>query len=90
LREVQSSGYPSYGKFDEKSVKAVSYDPSVDRFDLSQLPADKSAKLIFHSHGVSGWKGYKASAAAVKAGYKNVYFFRGGFAEWVAKGFPME
>jgi rhodanese-related sulfurtransferase len=79
-----------YAKFDEKSALAVSYDPKVDSFELSQLPADKNAKLIFHGHGPDGWKGYKASIAAVKAGYKNVYFFRGGFAEWVAKGLPTE
>lgn len=79
-----------YGKFDEKSVKSVSYDPAADTFDLSQLPSDKNTPVIFHGHGVDGWKGYKASVAAAKAGYKNVYFFRGGFAEWVAKGLPTE
>jgi rhodanese-related sulfurtransferase len=79
-----------YLKFDENSVKAASYDPKADAFDLGQLPSDKNAKVIFHGHGTDGWKGYKASIAAAKAGYKNVYFFRGGFAEWVAKGLPTE
>jgi rhodanese-related sulfurtransferase len=79
-----------FGKFDEKSVKAVSYDPAADTFDLSQLPGDKNTPVIFHGHGVDGWKGYKASVAATKAGYKRVHFFRGGFAEWIAKGFPTE
>jgi len=79
-----------YLKFDEKSAKVASYNPAEDAFDLSQLPPDKNTKVIFHGHGVEGWKGYKASIAAVKAGYRYVYFFRGGFAEWVAKGFPTE
>lgn len=79
-----------YGRFDEKSVKNVAYDPSADTFDLAQLPADKTVSVIFHGHGVDGWKGYKAAAAAAKAGYTHVYFFRGGFAEWVAKKLPIE
>jgi rhodanese-related sulfurtransferase len=77
-------------RYDEKSVKAASFDATADTFDLGQLPPDKNAKLIFHGHGADGWKGYKASAAAVRAGYKNVYFFRGGFAEWIAKGLPTQ
>ncbi len=77
-------------RMDEKSVKAVSYDPGADTFDLAQLPRDKNTPVVFHGHGPDGWKGYKASVAAVKAGYKAVYFFRGGFAEWVAKGLPTE
>jgi rhodanese-related sulfurtransferase len=28
--------------------------------------------------------------AAVKAGYTRVYWFRGGFPEWSAKGYPVE
>ena len=76
--------------YDEKSIKVVSYDPTVDTFDLGKLPADKNTAVIFHGHGTDGWKGYKAARAAVKAGYKNVSFFRGGFAEWIAKGLPTE
>jgi rhodanese-related sulfurtransferase len=76
--------------FEEKSAKAVSYDAKTDTFDLGQLAPDKKTRLIFHGHGTDGWKGYKASIAAAKAGYGNVYFFRGGFAEWIAKGLPTE
>jgi rhodanese-related sulfurtransferase len=79
-----------YLKFDEHSVKAASYDPKTDSFDLGRLPADKTTRVVFHGHGTDGWKGYKASIAAAKAGYRNVYFFRGGFAEWTARGFPTE
>jgi rhodanese-related sulfurtransferase len=77
-------------KFDEKSVLAANYDPKADTIDLGVLPADKNARVIFHGHGVDGWKGYKTAIAAVKAGYRSVYFFRGGFAEWTAKGLPTE
>ena len=79
-----------YMKFDEKSAQTVNYDATADSIDLSQLPADKSVKVIFHGHGVDGWKGYKAAIAATKAGHRQVYFFRGGFAEWVEKKLPTE
>ena len=79
-----------HANFDEKSAKAVSYDASFDAFDLGQLPKDKNTALIFHGHGVDGWKGYKSSIVALKAGYKNVYFFRGGYEEWISKKFPIE
>jgi rhodanese-related sulfurtransferase len=77
-------------KYDEKSAKVAAFDASVDAFDLGQLPPDKHAKVVLHGHGADGWKAYKASVLAVKAGYTNVHFFRGGFAEWVTKGFPTE
>jgi len=76
--------------YDERSVKAANYDPRADAFDVSRLGTDKKAPLIFHGHGVDGWKGYKAATAAVQAGYRNVYFFRGGFSEWIAKELPTE
>ena len=79
-----------YMKFDERSAQAVNYDATADIIDLSQLPTDKNVKVIFHGHGVDGWKGYKASIAAAKAGHRHVYFFRGGFAEWVEKKLPTE
>ncbi len=80
----------AYLKFDEKSIKAVNFDPRADTFDLAQLPPDKTALIVFHSHGPEGWKSYKAAVMAVRAGYTNVHWFRGGFAEWVQKGLPRE
>ncbi len=76
--------------YEEKSVNASTFDLKADQMDLSKLPADKNALLVFHGHGPDGWKGYKASVQAVKAGYKRVHFFRGGFAEWTTKGLPTE
>lgn len=76
--------------YKEKSAKAVDYDPSHDRFDLAKLPADKNAPVIFACNGPECWKSYKAAKAAIKAGYKKVYWLRGGFPEWKAKGYPVE
>ncbi|MBL8342100.1 MAG: PhnD/SsuA/transferrin family substrate-binding protein [Rubrivivax sp.] len=66
----------------EKSIKETDYDPKLDAFDLAKLPQDKNAPVIFACNGAECWKSYKASHAAVKAGYRQVHWFRGGFPEW--------
>jgi rhodanese-related sulfurtransferase len=76
--------------YKEKSAKEVNYDASKDSFDLDKLPADKNTPIILACNGADCWKSYKASHAAVKAGYKQVYWFRGGFPEWKSKGYPIE
>ncbi|MEW6601991.1 MAG: rhodanese-like domain-containing protein [Nitrospirota bacterium] len=59
-------------------------------FDMSMLPQDKNAKIIFHSDGPSGWKSYYASKIAKEAGYKNVMWYRDGFDDWSNKGYALE
>ncbi len=76
--------------YKEKSGKTADYDASQDHFDLAKLPADKNAPVIFGCNGPECWKSYKAAHAAIKAGYKKVYWLRGGFPEWKAKGYPVE
>lgn len=76
--------------YKEKSAKAVDFDVSLDSIDLSKLPADKSTGVLFYCNGADCWKGYKAAVAAIKAGYKTVYWLRLGLPEWKAKGFPTE
>lgn len=76
--------------YKEKSAKAADFDAALDSFDLAKLPADKNAAIITQCNGAECWKSYKGAAAAVKAGYKKVYWFRGGFPEWKAKGLPIE
>lgn len=61
-----------------------------DSFDLSKLPADKNKALVFYCNGSPCWKGYKGADAAIKAGYKQVYWFRDGLPAWEAKKFPTE
>lgn len=90
----------SYGKghlpgaqplpYDQKSEKAENFDATMDKFDMSQLPTDKSGAILFYSDGPTGWKSYKAAVIAIRNGYTNVSWFRGGTAEWEAKGFPYE
>ncbi len=63
---------------------------TVDSFDATKLPADKTKPIVFYCNGSPCWKGYKAAAAAIKHGYKQVYWFRDGAPAWAAKGYPTE
>ena len=76
--------------YKERSAKMDSFNPKEDRFDLTQLPADKNAAILFYCNGPECWKSYKASSVAAAAGYKNVQWLRGGLPEWKAKGYPVE
>lgn len=76
--------------YKEKSAKAPDFDPSADQFDLSKLPADKAAPLVFFCNAGECWKSYKASVVAAKAGYSKINWFRGGIPEWSAKGLPTQ
>jgi phosphate transport system substrate-binding protein len=74
----------------EKSAKSSNFNSSVDRFDFSKLPENKNAGIVFYCNAGACWKGYKAAAVSVKAGYKKVYWFRGGLPEWQSKNYPVE
>lgn len=76
--------------YKEKSDKVKDFDSSADSFELDKLPTDKAARIVFYSDGPTGWKSYKAAVLAIKAGYKNVMYYRGGITEWTAKGMPVE
>lgn len=76
--------------YKEKSAKAPDFDASQDSWDMSKLPADKNTPMIIYCNAGECWKSYKAAKMAVKAGYKKVYWFRGGMPEWKAKGYPSE
>lgn len=76
--------------YKEKSAKDAQFDGTADTFDVAKLPADKNAPIITQCNGPECWKSYKGASAAIKAGYKKVYWFRGGMPEWKAKGFAVE
>lgn len=76
--------------YDQKSELVEAFDASKDKFDLSKLPSDKNATIVFYSDGPTGWKSYKAAITSVKAGYKNVKWMREGTQGWTAKGFPLK
>jgi rhodanese-related sulfurtransferase len=76
--------------YKEKSEKKAEFDAAQDSFDLSKLPGDKNAEMIFYCNGLDCWKSYKATVTAVKAGYKKIYWLRGGLPEWKSKGGAVE
>jgi rhodanese-related sulfurtransferase len=76
--------------YKEKSAKDVGFDASLDQFDVTKLPTDKGAPLVFFCNAGECWKSYKASVVAAKAGYSKVHWFRGGMPEWSSKGLPTQ
>jgi ABC-type phosphate/phosphonate transport system substrate-binding protein/rhodanese-related sulfurtransferase len=74
----------------EKSAKEVGFDFAKDSFDVARAADSKDAAVVFACNGAECWKSYKSCVAALKAGYKQIYWFRGGFPEWVARGYPVE
>jgi ABC-type phosphate/phosphonate transport system substrate-binding protein/rhodanese-related sulfurtransferase len=75
--------------YNEKSAKEVGFDAKKDLFDLAGI-TDKNAPVIFACNGAECWKSYKSAVTAINAGFTQVYWFRGGFPEWVAKGYPID
>jgi len=76
--------------YKEKSTKVVDFDASQDSFDLSKLPADRSAQVVLYCAGVQCWKSFKGATVAVKAGFKKIMVMRGGWPEWKEKGYPIQ
>ncbi|MGA2352503.1 MAG: rhodanese-like domain-containing protein [Terracidiphilus sp.] len=74
----------------ETSPRSIDFDASADSFNLARLPANKLAPIVVYCNGPACWKSYKAAVTIIKAGYKQVYWFRGGFPEWKASGLPVE
>jgi rhodanese-related sulfurtransferase len=73
----------------EKSLKEFDFDASKDDFSaLKTIAKDKPA--VFMCNGPECWKSYKATRAAVAAGYTKVYWFRGGMPEWREKHLPVD
>jgi rhodanese-related sulfurtransferase len=66
------------------------FDASKDKWAADKLPADKAEPILIYGNGPGGWRHYKASVLAVKAGHKKVYWLRGGVDEWKAKGNTLE
>ena len=75
--------------YKENSEKAVDFDGTLDKLDLSALPADKATPIIFACNGAECWKSYKGAKLAINAQHAKVYWFRGGFPEWKARGYPI-
>ncbi len=75
--------------YKEASAKEVGFDPADDQFALNKLPKDKNTPFMMYCDGTICWKSYKSALMAIQGGWKNVYWFRGGFPEWKDAGLPI-
>lgn len=55
---------------------------------LAKVIPEKIAPVLFYCNGVKCGRSVKSSRIALKCGYNNIYWFRGGFEEWTAKHLP--
>lgn len=67
---------------------SIAYDQITDPFNLAQLPADKSAKIVLYCR--SGRMSAIAAEALVKKGYTNIWDLAGGMVGWEQAGFNLE
>jgi phage shock protein E len=56
--------------------------------DLSQLPADKNAKIVLYCR--SGHMSQIAAEKLVSMGYTNVWNLKGGMVDWEKEGFEIQ
>jgi rhodanese-related sulfurtransferase len=64
--------------------------PDVDTTceSLTKLISKKDSASLFYCNGVKCGRSAKAVTIALGCGYSNIYWFRGGFEEWLEKGYP--
>ena len=56
---------------------------------LAKHLASKTTPVIFYCNGPKCGRSANASRVAIADGYSKIYWFRGGWEEWVAKGLPV-
>lgn len=74
----------------EESAHSESFDRSEHDWTPSRYGALKNSMIVIYSHGVTGWKSYKAAVMAADQGYTNIYWMREGFSAWKESGLPIE
>jgi rhodanese-related sulfurtransferase len=72
--------------FVEGSLSLPDVDTSCET--LAKVLPKKDAPSLFYCNGVKCGRSAKAVNIALGCGYNNIYWFRGGFEEWLAKGYP--
>jgi len=55
---------------------------------LSKIVRKKDTPSLFYCNGVKCARSSKAINIALDCGHSNIYWFRGGFGEWLEKGYP--
>lgn len=55
---------------------------------LAAIIPSKSTPALFYCNGVKCGRSVKSIRVALSCGYKDLYWFRGGYDEWIEKGYP--
>ena len=63
-------------------------DVETDCRSLARIVPEKSTPVLFYCNGPKCGRSVHASRKALGCGYTSVYWFRGGFEEWVGKNYP--
>ena len=69
------------------SVNLLNTEMTIEK--LSKYAPDKSTPLLFYCNGARCLRSSRAATMARSGGYKLIYWFRGGWSEWVEKGMPI-
>jgi len=72
--------------FIEGTLSIPNTDTTCD--SLSKIISKKDTASLFYCNGVKCARSSKAIKIAIDCGYSNIYWFRGGFGEWLEKGYP--
>jgi len=71
----------------EDSISLPDISTSCD--SLKKIAADQATPLLFYCNGPKCGRSAKSAQKAIACGYTRLYWFRGGFDEWHAKGYPV-
>lgn len=55
---------------------------------LAEQVPSLTTPVLFYCNGVKCFRSADAVKVARSCGYRNIYWFRGGFEEWISKGYP--
>lgn len=64
-------------------------DTEMTQAGLNTLAPDLARPVLFYCNGIRCLRSSRAASYAVKWGYKKVYWFRGGWNEWIEMGMPI-
>jgi rhodanese-related sulfurtransferase len=64
-------------------------DTETDAESLAKIIPSKQTPVLFYCNGVKCGRSVKSANKALALGYKEIYWFRGGWEEWTAKGLPV-
>jgi len=71
----------------EGSISILDSNMTHDELKMHVNTAD--TPILFYCNGVRCMRSYKASVKAISWGYRNIYWFRGGWKEWKASEMPI-